>query len=71
MGVFRLLKLVLSGHVRYVRIPGLLAFFHSKGVPSYPLQASFHARGFSRFPFQWPRGFHWLLSVTTSSTGIG
>lgn len=34
------LKLVLRGHVRCVRIPGLLVFLHSKGVFSHSLQAS-------------------------------
>lgn len=34
------LKLVLRGHVRCVRIPGLLVFLHSKGVFSHSLQVS-------------------------------
>lgn len=42
------LKLVLRGHVRCVRRPGLLVLLHSKVVHSHPLEASSHARGFSR-----------------------
>lgn len=64
------LKLVLRGHVRCVRIPGLLVFLHSKGVFSHSLQVSM-PEGFQDSHFSGQEDFTGFLSVTAFSTVIG
>ena len=68
-GLFKL-KLVHRGHVRCVRIPGLLVFLHSKGVLPHPLQTSSCQRIF-KTPILVARVISLGFFLTAFSTGIG